>query len=265
MDFKEDDGEPFYVGKGTESRIKDLNRNNLHTKIKNKHGILRKILFETHSEQDAFQKEIELIQELKTHIDFGEGGANFTLGGEGCLGSKRNEEQRENTSKSLKKKWEDHEYRQKNIESKKKKWEDPEFKLKVIESQKKKWEDPEYRQKMSEIFKKPETIEKKRESTKRTWEDPQHKEKISDVMKQHHNDPEFRKKQGEKMREVLSDPEIREKISRNTKEKLSDPEIRKKMSENTKLGISKITPEQRSERTKKGWETRRLQKLRQEN
>jgi len=319
-DFREDDGRPFYVGKGSENRAKDLDRNQLHANIKNKHGMVRKIVFETYSEQEAFVKEIELIQELKTHVDFGEGGANFTLGGEGVSGYKYSEEQKEKRSKLSKKMWEDPEYRENVIESikmahndpevkkrrsknSKKMWEDPEHKKLMSESLKKLWEDPEYKEKMSEISKKmwedpkfqekrreshrkvyekpeikeklsknskkmwedPNHREKMSESLKKLWEDPEHKEKVSDAIKQHHSDPEFRKKQGEKMREVLSDPEIREKISKITKEKLSDPEIRKKISENVKLGISKLTPEQRSERIRKGWETRRLKKLQQES
>jgi hypothetical protein len=66
------------------------------------------------------------------------------------------------------------------------------------------------------------------------------------------------------MREVLGDPEIREKISKITKEKLSDPEIRKKISESRKKYLEKLTPEQRSERVRLSWETRRLKKLQQE-
>lgn len=252
VDFREDDGKPFYVGKGLNSRVKLEKRNPLHANIKNKHGMVRKIVLETHDEQEALQKEIELIQELKTHVDFGVGGANFTLGGDGTSGYKHIDESKEKMRESLKERWEDPEYKLRISEAIKKAWEDPEFKEKMGENSKKMWEDPEHKKLISD-------------SMKKVWEDPDHKEKVSDAIKQHHNDPEFRKKQGKKMREVLSDPEIREKISRITKEKLSDPEIKKKISENVKLGISKLTPEQRSERIRKGWETRRLQKLQQES
>jgi len=269
VDFRGDDGRPFYVGKGIEGRVKDLERNVLHTNIKKKHGIIREVVFETHSEQESFEKEIQLIQELRTHIDFREGGANLTFGGEGVSGYKYTKEQREKLwdnpehikklskkmRESIKKKWEDPVFRKKHEEkmqkTSKKLWEDPEHKEKMSESRKKMWEDPEYRENHSEKLKK-------------AWENPEHKEKVSKLIKDHHSDPEFRKKQGKKMREVLSDPEIREKISKITKEKLSDPEVRKKMSENTKLGLAKLTPEQRSERTRLGWETRRLKKLQQE-
>ena len=285
VDYREDDGRPFYVGKGVEKRVRKEKRNPLHANIKNKHGMVRKIVFETYSEQEAFDKEIELIQELKTHIDFDEGGANLSLGGGGSSGYKFTDEQRKKLSESLKKALENPEHREKMSELSKKLWEDPEYREKMKERNKKMWEDPKFQEKRRESHRKvyekpeikeklsknskklwedPEHREKMSESLKKLWEDPEHKEKVSGAIKQHHSDPEFRKKQGEKMREIYSDPEIRERLSKISKEKLSDPEIKKKMSENVKLGISKLTPEQRSDRIRKGWETRRLQKLQQE-
>jgi hypothetical protein len=277
VDFRGDDGKPFYVGKGAEKRIKNLHRNPLHTNIKKKHGMVRKILFENLSENESFEREIQLIGELQTHIDHGNGGANLTLGGEGGSGYKFTNEQREKCSEASKKRWETPEYREKMREA----MEDPEYREKMSESNKKKWEDPEHRNKTIKAINSLENIEKMRErsrktwenpehrknvseSIKKTWEDPEHREKVSKLIKDHHNDPEFKKKQGEKIREVLSDPEIREKISRITKEKLSDPEVRKKISEKVKLSAEKLTSEQRSEKIRKGWETRRLKKLQQE-
>ena len=263
VDYRKDDGRPFYVGKGAEKRIKNLYRNHLHTNIKKKCGMVRKIIFENLSENESFEKEIQLIQELQTYIHHGNGGANFTLGGEGSSGYKYSDEQREKMSESHKKLWEDPEYKEKMSESIKKTWEDPEIREKKSESYKKRWEDPNHREKMSEIRKKmwedPEYREKMSESLKKTWEDPELRKEQSEAQKKRCEDPEVRKK----MREVLSDPEIREKISRITKEKLSDPKIRKKISENVKLGLAKLSPEQRSERIRLGWETRRLKKLQQ--
>jgi hypothetical protein len=256
VDFRGDDEKPFYVGKGLEKRVKKERRNPLHTNIKNKHGIIREVVFETHNEQEAFDKEIQLIGELQTHIDHGNGGANLTLGGEGSSGYKFTEEHREKLSELRKKMWEDPEQRKKISESIRKALEDPEHREKMSELSKKMWEDPERREKVSKSMKKaledPEHRKKMSELSKKMWEDPKH------------SDPGFRKKYGEKMREILSDPEIREKISRITKEKLSDPEIRKKISEKVKLSAEKLTPEQRSERIRLGWETRRLKKLQQE-
>jgi hypothetical protein len=233
------------------SEVKKERRNPLHTNIKNKHGIIREVVFETHNEQEAFDKEIQLIGELQTHIDHGNGGANLTLGGEGSSGYKFTEEHREKMSELNKKMWEDPEIRAMIKEKQRLGWEDPEHREKKSELSKKMWEDPEHRENISE-------------SMKKTWENPEHKERVSKRIKDHHSDPEFKKKQGEKMREILSDPEIREKISRITKEKLSDPEVRKKISEKVKLSAEKLTSEQRSERIRLGWETRRLKKFQQE-
>jgi len=251
VDFRGDDGKPFYVGKGLEKRVKKERRNHLHTNIKNKHGIIRKVVFESRNEQEAFDKEIQLIGELQTHVDHGNGGANFTLGGEGSSGYKFTEEHREKRSELNKKMWEDPEIRAMIKEKQRLGWEDPEHREKRSELSKKMWEDPERREKVSK-------------SMKKALEDPEHRKKMSETLKKRYEDPEVRKKQGEKMREVLSDPEIREKISRITKEKLSDPEVRKKISEKVKLSAEKLTSEQRSERIRLGWETRRLKKLQQE-
>jgi hypothetical protein len=204
VDFRGDDGKPFYVGKGAEKRIKNLHRNPLHTNIKKKHGMVRKILFENLSENESFEREIQLIGELQTHIDHGNGGANFTLGGDGTSGYKHTEEQKEVKSKSVKKQWEDPEYREQMSESVKKKWEDPEYRKKMSESGKKMWEDPEFKKKMRETHKKryeiPEAREKTSESLKKKCEDPDRKRKMSATSKKLWEDPEFRAKVLEKQR-----------------------------------------------------------------
>ena len=245
VDFKEDDGKPFYVGKGVEKRVKDLHRNQLHTNIKNKYGMVRKIVLETQSEQEALQKEIELIQELKTHVDFDEGGANFTLGGDGVSGYKWNEEQLRKMSESLKKAFEKPEYKKKISESVKKVWENPEYKEKM----KKTCDSPEHRKKMSEASKKlwddPEYREKMSEANKKTWENPELREKMSEVRKKLWEDPEHR----EKMKEIHASPTTKKKKSEASKKLWEDPEHREKI----------------SEKIKKAWEKRRLKKLQQES
>ena len=83
----EDVPRPFYVGKGQDNRLRVRNRNELHENIVNKHGLDRRIEFETDDENEAFVKEQELILVHRTFF-YGEGcwGANFTLGGEGPAG-----------------------------------------------------------------------------------------------------------------------------------------------------------------------------------
>lgn len=248
VDYREDDGRPFYVGKGLDKRVKLEKRNPLHTNIKNKHGMVRKIVLETRSEQDAFNKEIELIQELKTHIDFGEGGANLTLGGEGISGMC--EVIRKKMSESMKKSWEeDHERKENHSEFIKKLWEDPEFKEKWREASEKIWEDPLYRKKLSAI-------------NKKMWEDPKHKKKVSEAQKKKWEDPERVKNHHESMKKVWEDPEVREKKSKSMKKRFEDPDFKKKWKEaNKKVWEDPELKKKVSENSKKMWEKRRLKIL----
>jgi hypothetical protein len=232
VDFRGDDGKPFYVGKGAEKRIKNLHRNPLHTNIKKKHGMVRKILFENLSESESFEKEIQLIQELRTHIDHGNGGANLTLGGEGISGYKRTDEQKKKHSDLVKKLYEDPEYREKLSESNKRVWEDPEHRAKMSKSRKKMWENPVFKEKMSE-------------SSKKKWENPEIQKKHRESIKKKWEDPEFREKMSESVKKQWEDPEYRKKISESSKKMWEDPEYRAMMKEKMRLG----------------WERKRLKKL----
>jgi hypothetical protein len=84
----EENSRPFYVGKGSDHRVKLIKRNKLHTAIAAKYGLDRRVIFETDDELIAFDKERELIVEHNTYIYAGGWGANFTLGGEGGSGAK---------------------------------------------------------------------------------------------------------------------------------------------------------------------------------
>ena len=243
VDFRGDDRKPFYVGKGITKRIKNLERNPLHTNIKKKHGIIREVVFETHSEQESFEKEIQLIQELQTHIDHGNGGANLTLGGDGTSGYKFTIEQKEKMGESLKKLCEDPEQRKKISESVKKQWENSEHKKKMSETSKKMWENPEHRKKISESVKKqwenPEHREKMSESSKKIWEDPECREKISESSKKMWEDPVFKEKMSESHKKKWENPEYKEKISKSQKKLWEDPEYRAKVLEKQRIGKEK--------------------------
>jgi len=106
---KEESPRPFYVGKGNGHRVSVKTRNKLHSNIKNKYGMDRKIVFNTSSEKEAFDKEIELIAFYKTNVTHGEGhwGANFTDGGEGATGCKQSKETCQLKSELLKKAYEE--------------------------------------------------------------------------------------------------------------------------------------------------------------
>lgn len=79
-------GVPFYVGKGNPQRTLNLTRNNRHTNVSRKHGIVREIVLLTTVESIAYEREIELIAELNTFVDdpsYNGVGCNLTRGGEG--------------------------------------------------------------------------------------------------------------------------------------------------------------------------------------
>lgn len=91
VDFTEDDGRPFYVGKGTMQRIKASSRNAYHDRVAKKHGMRREVALETPSEFEALNREIRLIAELHTFTGdphWNGIGTNFTEGGEGGHGWK---------------------------------------------------------------------------------------------------------------------------------------------------------------------------------
>jgi len=112
-----DSGIVFYVGKGNQKRIKHFNRNVKHKNVRNKHGIVRKIVFETETEQEAFDKEIDLIKEFHTFYQdplSSSFACNLTLGGEGVsgrkpmLGKKHSEETKRKMRKPKPESFKDH-------------------------------------------------------------------------------------------------------------------------------------------------------------
>lgn len=95
---------PFYVGKGTESRVRDMSRNAFHDNVARKHGISRRIILETDREEFAYNYEVQMIAEHHTFIDdpFYNGiGTNFSTGGDG--GWTPSNETRQKISDSTKK------------------------------------------------------------------------------------------------------------------------------------------------------------------
>jgi hypothetical protein len=77
------DGRPFYVGKGTLERTKDIcKRNQLWKRITKKHGHHRELVMSTTDEGFAFEYESSLIAAYNTCVTYGGWGANLVpLGG----------------------------------------------------------------------------------------------------------------------------------------------------------------------------------------
>lgn len=93
-----DNGEPFYVGKGTRNRANDKGHRNKHWhNIVNKHGYTVEIIFDGLENKESCQVEIDVILELRY---FGYRLCNYTNGGEGKLGYKTSEETKRKISKS---------------------------------------------------------------------------------------------------------------------------------------------------------------------
>jgi hypothetical protein len=103
---------PFYVGKGVQSRVRDKERNIVHTFMSNSHGFHRRIIFETFDETQAFDVECIMIKQFKTWSAGGSGwwGANHDLGGQGGCSTPKTKEHCAKIASALrgKKKTKDH-------------------------------------------------------------------------------------------------------------------------------------------------------------
>lgn len=97
---RKDNGQPFYVGKGSGNRAWDFSgRNHYWQRVSKKHGVNVDIVFESLTEDEAFQCEKDVILELEY---FGCTLCNMTSGGEGSSGLQFTDTQRLTISKSLK-------------------------------------------------------------------------------------------------------------------------------------------------------------------
>jgi hypothetical protein len=104
--YKADTGELFYIGKGTGKRAWVLDgRNPYWNNVVNKHGVEIKILYNDLTEEEAFNKEKELIQEIGldnlTNILEGGQGITSELAKELAVARWQNDEYRRNHSESM--------------------------------------------------------------------------------------------------------------------------------------------------------------------
>jgi hypothetical protein len=219
-------GQPVYVGKGTGDRDLSHWSRGSHNKpfqdfishLKQRNFIAEcKRVFETENEEEAFAKEMQLVElygrrDLKTGTLF-----NRTSGGEGPTGHIRTEEQKANDGRFTTEHWQDPEYRAKviaaqkivqntpealKIKSKnsKKLWESKGFemacsikkarntkesKAKTSAQAKSQWANPEYAAKQTannkEIANREEVKAAKKAAAKALWADPVWKAKMMEA------------------------------------------------------------------------------------
>jgi hypothetical protein len=85
----EDSPRPFYVGKGTEYRTRNPERNRKHRYVRKHFGHRREVVFTSEDSKACLDREIALVAEHHTYIGdplASEISCNFTKGGEGSTG-----------------------------------------------------------------------------------------------------------------------------------------------------------------------------------
>ena len=98
--YLREDGTPYYIGKGKDDRI---DRKRTHGRVKLPPKERRVFLFSDISEEEALEKEVQLISQYgRKDIDDGGILYNLTLGGEGISGHAHSEETRKKMSESHK-------------------------------------------------------------------------------------------------------------------------------------------------------------------
>lgn len=109
-------GEVFYVGKGKNNRYKTLSkRNHFFQCIYRTHECAVRKIAEHLSEQEAFDKEREMIAYYRTHTSYRL--TNQTDGGDGSSGYRMTEQQKQNIGMASKRKWQNPEYKARIIKA----------------------------------------------------------------------------------------------------------------------------------------------------
>jgi len=219
---------PYYVGKGLIKRINNFSyRNKLYENIAKKLGQKREIVYETLIEQDAKEKEIELIEIHKTYFYGGENywGCNFTKGGDGTSGHKgvSSDTQKKAVSLANTGKLASDETKMKMKISMKERRNNPAWIEKMKNVSEERWKNPAYREKVIQS----------NTGKKRSGEALQN---IVHAAKKRANDPEIRENQSKSAKKRFESNEEKEKVSKSVKALWGDPEYKKRQSEAIKNG-----------------------------
>jgi hypothetical protein len=157
--YKADTGELFYIGKGTGNRAwQTWKRNPYWKNVVNKHGFTVKLLHENLTEEDAYEKEKQLIAEvgLMNLTNITEGGIGITSEISKQLVEKRNSnpEYRKKHMKGVARRTQDIVWRNNQVEKNKNLANNSEWKARVRNGTLNSWKNSERRAKASERTKK---------------------------------------------------------------------------------------------------------------
>ena len=218
------DNRPVYVGKGTGARDLSHWSRGSHNKpfqdfishLKRRDLVAPcKRLFETENEQEAFAKEMQLIEQYGRR-DLGTGPLfNRTAGGEGPSGLVKTAEQRE-ADKFF------------STEH----WRNPDYRARIVAGQLAVQGTPQARAKKAEAsiatWKKEDVREKRQKGIKAGRSTPESKAKTSAQAKAQWADPAYAAAQAERNREIVNRPEVKAAQAARVKAMWADPEFRAK-------------------------------------
>ena len=270
--FREEGGEPFYVGKGTRNRWAGHEKDALAGGSSHKARIIRKIIIElSHlpkkkiaeglTEEEAFALEVRLIADIGRYPNGPL--VNKTDGGDGVSGFKFSEEQNKQNAKRAVDYWKDPIIRANMMAGVDKTWNDPVKRSRILDAIKKALDDPiigkrarsaqseslrvNWSQKLEDPELSKQISERMSRRGRKGWEDPDKKvlrvEQINETWAKNLADPEFFDNFSKKMSEQASvywaKPESHKKASAAAQKSWEDPEVKAFRSKTIKDGLAK--------------------------
>lgn len=191
--YKADTGELFYIGKGNGKRAWEHRSRNPHWKaIVNKHGLSVKILEDNLTDEQAYQKEKSLVEEigLDNLSNMTEGGIGLTS--EVAKKVMNRADVKKKVSDASKRHWQDETFRNKITTSMKITRASDNYKKAHSTAMKKLAENPDWLEKTRNTAKTyardPVRVEKIREASRRKWQDPEHRKKVAEAWERKRNE-----------------------------------------------------------------------------